>query len=62
MDAQWGERHAFDGSRIVRHIAPVLLPMTYVMVYAPRNREEIDIVCEMLRGSIAYMTGESIEV
>jgi hypothetical protein len=62
MSAQWGERHAFDGSQILRRMAPVYLPMNYVLVYAPRNNEEIEIVCQMLKASIAYMTGESIVV
>jgi hypothetical protein len=61
FNAGWGERHAFDGHRLVKSLFKVDLSMQYIMVYAPRNEEEIDIVCQLLKAAIAYNTGVSVD-
>lgn len=61
LDAGWGERHAFDGHRFVKRVIKFDLSMQYIMVYAPLNEDEIDIVCQLLKAAIAYNTGTSVD-
>lgn len=48
----WGERHPLSG--ISRH-AP--LPKEYLMIYAPRDDEELDVCEQIMVASIQYMSG-----
>jgi Family of unknown function (DUF5519) len=61
LEAGWGERHAFDGSVVVKHVFHVALPMTYVLIYAPRTEEEVEIVVQIVKASMRYMTGHNID-
>ena len=61
FDAGWGERHAFDDNPFARAILGRDLPVNYVLIYAPRNNEEIEIVSKILKASIAYNTGTSVD-
>lgn len=45
----WGERHPLAGSR--------LFSSCYTMLYTPRSEEELEVVCRVVRASIAFMTG-----
>lgn len=45
----WGERHPLSGSR--------LFSACYIMLYTPRNEEELEVVCRSVCASIAFMTG-----
>jgi hypothetical protein len=44
----WGERHGLSGK---------MLPWGYVMIYAPRDEEEVKIMSKFFRASIAFMSG-----
>lgn len=58
IEANWGERHPLDGSKFIeRFIKDASLPNQYVLVYAPRSEEELEVVMRIVRASIAYMTG-----
>ncbi|KAK7033029.1 hypothetical protein R3P38DRAFT_2920269 [Favolaschia claudopus] len=52
VDLGWAERHPLSG---VSRLLP--LPNTYLLVYAPRDEEELDVVESILVASIGYMTG-----
>lgn len=48
LSAGWGERHAVAGlSR---------LPLTYLLVYAPRDDGEVAVVQQLLDASVSYMS------
>lgn len=47
LNAGWGERHALAG------LGP--LPLTYLMIYAPRCVDELGVIGQLLKASIAYM-------
>ncbi|KAJ7052564.1 hypothetical protein C8F01DRAFT_997919 [Mycena amicta] len=52
IELGWAERHPLSG---VFKMFP--LPGTYLLVYAPRDDEELEIVERLLIASIKYMTG-----
>ncbi|KAJ7127102.1 hypothetical protein C8R44DRAFT_113919 [Mycena epipterygia] len=52
IELGWAERHPLSG---VSRILP--LPNNYLLVYAPRNEEELDVVERIIVASIGYMTG-----
>jgi Family of unknown function (DUF5519) len=48
IEAGWGERHPLCG-------VPLLgIPLTYLLVYAPRNAEELAVVSEIVRRASAF--------
>jgi hypothetical protein len=52
IDLGWAERHPLSGrSRFIP------LPSTYLLVYAPRDEEELNIVEQIFVASMGYMTG-----
>ncbi|KAF8207632.1 hypothetical protein K438DRAFT_1575800 [Mycena galopus ATCC 62051] len=52
VDLGWAERHPLSG---VSRFVP--LPNTYLLVYAPRDEEELAVVERILVASMGYMTG-----
>lgn len=50
IEAGWGERHGLAGVALD-------LPLTYTMIYAPRNEGEVAAVGRILASAIAHMTG-----
>jgi hypothetical protein len=48
LSAGWGERHALAG--LAR------LPLTYLMVYAPRDDNEVAVMGRLLDASVSYMS------
>jgi hypothetical protein len=48
LSAGWGERHALAG--LAR------LPLTYLMVYAPRDDNEVAVIERLLDASVSYMS------
>lgn len=44
----------------MKYLAGFTLPVNYVLLYAPRDAEELDIVMETVRASIAFMTGGDV--
>ncbi|KAJ8100239.1 hypothetical protein POJ06DRAFT_100213 [Lipomyces tetrasporus] len=59
IDAGWGQRNGFSGWKPVATLTRgnINLPATYILVYAPRNQEEIEVVMELVRASLRYMSG-----
>ncbi|KAF7366807.1 hypothetical protein MSAN_00939000 [Mycena sanguinolenta] len=51
IDLGWAERHPLGG------VSRFSVPNSYLMVYAPRDEEELDVVERILVASIGYMTG-----
>ncbi|KAH7915649.1 hypothetical protein BJ138DRAFT_1109523 [Hygrophoropsis aurantiaca] len=49
IERGWGERHPLSGT--------IALPKEYLLVYAPRNDEELDVVERIVVATIGYMTG-----
>ncbi|KZP22935.1 hypothetical protein FIBSPDRAFT_665193, partial [Athelia psychrophila] len=49
IERGWGERHPLSGTRII--------PKEYLLIYAPRDEEELGVVERILVASIGYMTG-----
>ncbi|KAF4969361.1 hypothetical protein FSARC_3387 [Fusarium sarcochroum] len=49
MDRGWGQRHPLSGT---------VLYLGNVMIYAPRNEEELEIVKGITRASVRFMLGE----
>ncbi|KAH8695594.1 hypothetical protein BGW36DRAFT_429466 [Talaromyces proteolyticus] len=59
IDAGWGQRHAFSGAKLVAMVTrgKIALPGSYMLIYAPRNTKEIEIVMEIVKASLQYMSG-----
>jgi len=49
IEKGWGERFGLSGT---------ILPVTYTMVYAPRDEEEAKIVEKIVRAGVKFMLGE----
>lgn len=45
---QWGER---------MYLAGTLMPQEYLIIYTPRNKDEVAIVKSIVAAAIAFMTG-----
>ncbi|KAF2740065.1 hypothetical protein EJ04DRAFT_559096 [Polyplosphaeria fusca] len=52
----WGQRHGLDGVQALRRLAGFSLPVNYVLLYAPRDNAELDVVMTIVKASIAFMT------
>ncbi|WP_217429803.1 luciferase domain-containing protein, partial [Sphingomonas bacterium] len=50
IERGWGERHGLAGIALG-------LPMTYTLIYAPRDEAEVDTVATILDAAIAHMSG-----
>ena len=48
IEKGWGERQAFTGN---------VLPWGYTMIYAPRNRDEVEVLGKIFRAGIAFVSG-----
>ncbi|KAK0430716.1 hypothetical protein EV421DRAFT_245678 [Armillaria borealis] len=46
-----GERHPFSGARRV-----ISLPKEYLMIYGPRDDEELAIIERIIKAGVGYMT------
>ncbi|KAK0495223.1 hypothetical protein EDD18DRAFT_266790 [Armillaria luteobubalina] len=51
IEKGWGERHPFSGARRV-----ISLPKEYLMIYGPRDDEELAIITRILKAGVGYMT------
>lgn len=52
LEAQWGERHSLAG--VTRD-----LPLTYILIYAPRDLDEAAVTGQLLDAAVGYMTQSS---
>ena len=48
LETGWGERHPLAGR--------LRLPLTYLLIYAPRTQQDADATLMLLNASLAYMT------
>ncbi|MCJ1465299.1 hypothetical protein MMC07_003916 [Pseudocyphellaria aurata] len=61
IEAGWGQRHPLDGVKTLKYMLGAMISQQYILLYAPRNPEEISVVLDVVKASIGYMT-ESREV
>ncbi|KAL2826711.1 hypothetical protein BDW59DRAFT_171786 [Aspergillus cavernicola] len=60
IEAGWGQRFPLSGSTVFRNLSfgrMSVLPLEYVLIYAPRDEEEIRIVMGIIKASVRYVTG-----
>lgn len=53
MTKGWGERHKLSGKG---------LPWGYVLLYAPRNEEEITVLGRLLRAGVRFISAGEYEI
>ena len=54
----WGEKHRLSKPETsIFDFKKYHIGDTYILIYGPRNEEEIEIVSKILQSSIRYMTG-----
>ncbi|SJK99819.1 uncharacterized protein ARMOST_03130 [Armillaria ostoyae] len=51
IEKGWCERHPFSSARRV-----ISLPKEYLMIYGPRDDEELAIIGRILKAGVGYMT------
>ncbi|KAF1996208.1 hypothetical protein P154DRAFT_525777 [Amniculicola lignicola CBS 123094] len=56
LEAGWGQRHGLAGVTLLKKIAGVSLPVTYILIYAPRTEAEVEVVLTIVEASISFMT------
>jgi hypothetical protein len=58
LEKGWGERHPLArGGWMGRYV-----PREFVMVYAPRNMTELDVICRIIEAAGFWVSGESFEM
>jgi len=58
LEMGWGERHPLaKGGWMKKYV-----PREFVMVYAPRNREELDVVCRIIEAAGFWVSGERYQM
>lgn len=58
LEKGWGERHPLARGGWMK----AYVPREFVMVYAPRNRMELDVVCRIIEAAGFWVSGEQFEV
>lgn len=53
IQSGWGQLHALAG---VGAFAQKGIPSQYVLLYAPRNDEEVEVLIDIIKAGIGYMT------
>jgi hypothetical protein len=53
----WAQRFAFAGVGVIKRLIGHSLPVNFVLVYAPRNEAELDIVIAIVTASVQFMAG-----
>lgn len=54
IERGWGERHALAGRALV--------PKTYLMVWAPRDESEVEVVRGIVGAAAGYAVGGEVEI
>jgi hypothetical protein len=58
LERGWGERHPLArGGWLSRFV-----PIGFVMVYAPRDAEELEAVMEIIRAAIWWVGGQTLDL
>lgn len=58
LQAGWGERHPLARGDWIRRLSSV--PPEFVMVYAPRDKGEVDVVMTIVRAAVWWVNGRGI--
>ena len=53
----WGQRDAFSLVEMLQKMAGFILPVNYILVYAPRDEEEVEISMMIVKAAVRFMTG-----
>ena len=56
LAAGWGELHLLAGQTLALRGQPVALPPGLVMIYAPRDSAELEVVQQLMRACLAFCT------
>lgn len=56
IESGWGQRHPLDGAKSLKYLIGGTISLQYVLVYAPRDADEIKTVIDAVKASIGYMT------
>lgn len=51
IEAAWGQRFA----------VPSMVPPGWIMVYAPRNSEEVEVIAQIVRAAVQWTTGAKLD-
>ncbi|KAF4962053.1 hypothetical protein FSARC_9843 [Fusarium sarcochroum] len=54
IESGWGQRHPLDGVGSARLIFGWTIPKEYILLYAPRNKREIQVIMQIVRASIGF--------
>jgi hypothetical protein len=58
LEKGWGERHPLARGGWMK----AYVPREFIMVYAPRDRTELDVICRIVEAAAFWVSGKSIEV
>lgn len=58
LEKGWGERHPLARGGWMR----AYVPREFIMVYAPRDRTELDVVCRIIEAAAFWVTGKTFEI
>lgn len=62
INAGWGQLHPLAGVRLLKLLrGGKMLPREYVMLYAPRDEEEIKVCMGIVGAGMGFMTGEEVK-
>ena len=53
IDKGWGERHVLSGQLPLASLRDAI-PLTYIMIYAPRNKEELEVHRLVARSAVEW--------
>jgi len=56
IDAGWGQLHPLAGVKANKVLRGRMLPKCYVLLYTPRDENEIAVLLEIIKASVGYMT------
>jgi len=58
LEKGWGERHPLARGGWMK----AYVPREFIMIYAPRNRAELDAVCRIIEAAGYWVSGEKFEI
>jgi hypothetical protein len=58
LEMGWGERHPLARGGWMK----AYVPREFVMVYAPRDRSELDVICRIIEAAAFWVIGEHLDV
>ncbi|KIL83660.1 hypothetical protein FAVG1_13118 [Fusarium avenaceum] len=61
IESGWGQRHPLDGVGLAQLVFGWTIPKQYILLYAPRNKDEIRVVMDIVKASIGF-AADSMDV